>query len=167
MTIQFSTPRARRISWTASATFASWRNARPRRRELQTQLRQFDQGSFDLLMTRMGILFGFARAVVPNQSVSFDAQRGRLGDGVLVHDLAVVISLVMDVPPLDLATAEQVPEGTVLGSSPGQHGEEPALVLMDMGHVLGAGQLAVRDVEEISSSGQATEKVPGSTMSLV
>ena len=38
---------------------------------------------------------------------------------------------------------------------------------MDMGHVLGAGQLAVRDVEEISSSGQATEKVPGSTVGLI
>src|SRR5580658_430734 len=38
---------------------------------------------------------------------------------------------------------------------------------MDMGHVLGAGQLAVRDIEEISSSRQATEKVPRSTMGLV
>ena len=38
---------------------------------------------------------------------------------------------------------------------------------MDMGHVLGAGQLAVRDVEEISRSGQATEKVPGSTVGLI
>src|SRR5438132_221446 len=38
---------------------------------------------------------------------------------------------------------------------------------MDMGHVLGAGQFAVRDVEEISSSGQATEKIPGSTVGLI
>jgi hypothetical protein len=79
---------------------------RPWRRELQAQLRQFDQGSFDLLMTRMGILLGFACAVVPNQSVSFDAQRSRLGDRVLVHTLAIVISLVMDVLPLDLTTAK-------------------------------------------------------------
>ena len=64
-----------------------------------------DRARLDLLMTRMGILLGFACAVVPNQSVSFDAQRSRLGDRVLVQDLAVVISLVMDVLPLDLTTA--------------------------------------------------------------
>src|SRR5580658_2871818 len=38
---------------------------------------------------------------------------------------------------------------------------------MDMRHVLGAGELAVRDVKKVSSSSQATEKVPGSTVGLV
>ena len=60
---------------------------------------------------------------------------------------ALVIPLVVDVPPLDLTLGQQVPEDAVLGSSPGQHGEEPALALMDIGHVLGAGQLAVGHVQ--------------------
>ena len=64
-------------------------------------------------------------------------------------------------------SGQRVPEGAVLGSGPGKHGEEPALVLMDIGHVLGAGQLAVRDVKEVSPSGQATEEIPGGAMGLV
>jgi hypothetical protein len=54
----------------------------------------------------MGIPLGFACTVVPNQSVSFDAQQSRVGDRVLVHDLAGVISLVMDGLPLDLTTGK-------------------------------------------------------------
>ena len=38
---------------------------------------------------------------------------------------------------------------------------------MDIGHVLGAGQLAVGHVEEIASAGQATEQVPGGAVGLV
>ena len=105
--------------------------------------------------------------MIPDQAIPFGAQRGRLADGVLVHDLAVVISLVVDVSPLDLAACEQVPEGFVLGSGPGKHGEEPALVLMDIGHVFRGGQFAVRHVEEVSASGQATEEVPGGDMGFV
>src|ERR1039458_4395507 len=86
-------------------------------------------------MPRAGILFRLARAVIPDQAIPFGTQRGRHADRVLVHDLAIVISLVVDGTPLDLATLQRVPEGTVLRSSPGKHGEEPALVLMDMGHV--------------------------------
>src|SRR4029077_10783446 len=119
------------------------------------------------LVPRTGILFGLAGAVIPDKVIPLSAQRGRFTDGVLVYDLALVISLVVDVAPLDLTVAERVPEGFVLGSGPGKHGEEPALVLMDIGHVLGAGQLAIRDVEEIAPSGQATEEIPGSAMGLV
>ena len=79
----------------------------------------------------------------------------------------MLIPLVMDVPPLHLTLKQQIPEHAVLGSGPGQHGEEPALVLMDLGHVLGAGQFAVGHVEEVASSGQATEQVPGGAVGLV
>src|SRR5208337_3411055 len=79
----------------------------------------------------------------------------------------MVIPLVMDVPPLHLALRQQIPEDAVLGSSAGQHGEKPALVLMDIGHVLGAGQFAVGPVEEVASTGQATEQVPGGAGGLV
>ena len=65
----------------------------------------------------------------------------RHADRVPINDLALVTPLVVDVPPLDLTLGQQVPEDAVLGSSPGQHGEEPALALMDIGHVLGAASL--------------------------
>ena len=115
----------------------------------------------------MGILLGLARAVVPGQAIPFVTQRGRLGDGVLVHDLALVISFVVDMSPLDLAFGEQVPERFVLGLGPGEHGKEPALVLMDIGHVFRGGQFAVRHVQEVGVSDQATEEVPGGDMSFV
>ena len=118
-------------------------------------------------MPRAGIMFRLTRAVIPDQAIPFSAQRGRHADRVPINDLALVIPLVVDVPPLDLTLGQQVPEDAVLGSSPGQHGEKPALALMDIGHVLGAGQLAVGHVEEIASSGQATEQVPGSAVGLV
>jgi hypothetical protein len=120
-----------------------------------------------VLVARTGILFCFARAVIPDQTIPFGAQRGGLTDGVPVHDLAVVISLVVNVAPLDWAALERVAEGFVLGSGPGKHGEEPALMLMDVGHVVGAGQLAIRDVKKISLSGQATEEIPGRAIGLV
>src|SRR5208282_347727 len=118
-------------------------------------------------MPRLGILFRLARAVIPDQAVPFGAQRGRHADGVLVHDLAPVIALFVDGTPLDLAFGERVAKVAVLGSSPGEHREEPALVLMDVGHVLGAGQFAVNHIEEVWSSDQATEEVPGGDMGFV
>src|SRR5271166_1578326 len=87
-------------------------------------------------MPRAGIMFRLTRAVIPDQAIPFSAQRGRHAERVPIDDLAIVIPLVVDVPPLDLTLEQQVPEDAVLGSSPGQHGEEPALALMDIGHVL-------------------------------
>jgi hypothetical protein len=77
------------------------------------------------------------------------------------------IPLVMDGVPLNLVLGQQVPEAAVLGSSPGEHGEKPALALMDMGHVLRGGQFTVRYIEEVPTPGQATKQVPGGAMGLV
>src|SRR5271166_2875750 len=110
-------------------------------------------------MTRMRILLCFARAVIPNQAIPFGAERGRFADGVLVHDLAVVISFVVDVSPLDLAAREQLPEGFVLSSGSGEDSKKSTLVLMDIGHVFRGGQFAVRHVEEVGASDQATKQV--------
>ena len=41
------------------------------------------------------------------------------------------------------------------------------MALLDVGHVLGGGQLAVGDVEEVASAGRATEQVPGGAVGLV
>ena len=52
-------------------------------------------------------------------------------------------------------------EGGVLAPGAGEHGEEPAAVLVDVGHVLGGGELAVGDVEEVAAPGEFAEEVPG------
>ena len=41
------------------------------------------------------------------------------------------------------------------------------MTLLDISHVFTGGQLAVGDVEEVASSRQATEQVPGVAVSLV
>ena len=40
-------------------------------------------------------------------------------------------------------------------------------MLMDVGHVLGGGQLAVGDVEEVAAAGQLAEQVPGGAVGAV
>ena len=135
--------------------------------KLRAQLRQFAQRALDLLMSCPRSVIRLARAVIPDQTIPFRTERRRLADGVLVHDLAIVIPLVVDEAPLNLALGQQVSEGAVFGSRSGKHGEEPALALMDIGHVLGGGQLTVRHVEEVPATGQATEQVPGGAMRLV
>src|SRR5208337_179208 len=120
-----------------------------------------------LLMPHAGILFRLARAVIPDQAIPFDAQCLRHADRVLIDDLTLVIMLVVNVFPLDLASGYQVAEHAVLGSSSRHHGEEPALTVLDISHVFTGGQLAVCHVEKVPSSRQATEQVPGGAVSLV
>ena len=58
-------------------------------------------------MPRAGIMFRLTRAVKPDQAIPFSAQRGRHADRVSIDDLALVIPLVVDVPPLDLTLGQQ------------------------------------------------------------
>ena len=78
-----------------------------------------------------------------------------------VDQLPFVVALVVDLSPVDLAREDLGAEGGVLAAGAGQDAEEPAAVPMDVGHVLGGGQLAVGDVEEVAPAGQLAEEVPG------
>ncbi len=54
----------------------------------------------------------------------------------------------------DLAAPERFAEAGILAPSAGQNAEEPAPMLVEIGHVLGGGQLAVGHVEEVATAGQ-------------
>src|SRR5205823_11339566 len=100
-------------------------------------------------------------AVVPDQSVPLGASRLRFVDTEPVDQVAVVIESVVDRSPAGLAIRHRRPKHGVLTTGAGQDGEEPAAVLMEVGHVLGGRQLAVGDVEEIPPAGQLAEQLPG------
>src|SRR5205807_2158227 len=68
---------------------------------------------------------------------------------------------------IDLSTHDPHAEGGIFTSGAGKHAEEPAAMLVDVGHVLGGGQLAIRDVEEIASPGQLAKQVPGGAVGAV
>ena len=79
-----------------------------------------------------------------------------------VDHFPVVVALVVEVSPVGPRPSRTTgAEGGVLAAGAGQDGEEPAAVLMDVGHVLGGGELAVGDVEEVAAAGQLAEQVPG------
>src|SRR5439155_25315003 len=111
--------------------------------------------------------FGLAGALVPGKAVALGGGRFRLVGPIAVDELAPVIELVVDRLPAGQAVAEGRAEGRVLAPGAWQDGEEPAAVLMDVGHVLGGGQLAVGDVEEVAAAGQLTEDLPGADMGAV
>ena len=69
--------------------------------------------------------------------------------------------------PAGLALQHRRAEGGVLAPGAGQHAEEPAAVLVEVGHVLGGGQLAVGDVEEVAPAGQLAEQLPGGAVRAV
>src|SRR5579883_2399034 len=58
-------------------------------------------------------------------------------------------------------------EGRILAPSVGQDVQESAAVPMDVGHVLGGGQLAVRDRQELAAAGQLAEQIPGGAVRAV
>src|SRR5271165_1660010 len=127
--------------------------ARPRRRELQSQLRQLQQGALDLLMTGCGVEFGLAGAVAPDQPIPLGAQDRRLGNAVAINDLAVLVPLLMNQLPGDATLKYRLAERGVLRPGTGKDREESAAVLMEVRHVLGAGELAVGHVKEVTSPG--------------
>src|SRR5439155_14271190 len=79
----------------------------------------------------------------------------------------LAIELVVDLFPPGLAFADGHAEGRVLATGAWQDGEEPAAVVMDVGHVLSGGELAVGDVEEVAAAGQLAEDLPGADMGAV
>ncbi len=90
-----------------------------------------------------------------------------VADRVAVDHLAFVVGLLPQRSPGDLALGQQRAEGRVFAAGPRQHGDETALALMEIGHVLAAGQLAVGHVQEVAAAGQLAEQVPGVAMRLV
>jgi hypothetical protein len=58
-------------------------------------------------------------------------------------------------------------EGGILATRAGQHAHEPAAVVVEVGHVLGGGQLAVGDAEEVPPPGQLAEQLPGALVRAV
>jgi len=84
-----------------------------------------------------------------------------------VDDLAMLVHLVVEVLPGGLASAELGAKGRIFAACPGQHTDEPAAVLVHVGHVLGGSQLAIGHVEEVAPAGQLTEEVPRLAMSTI
>src|SRR5512135_1213667 len=113
------------------------------------------------------IQLGLAPAVIPDQAVPLDAGHLRLVDREPVHHIPIVVDLVVDRSPASSAVPHQRAEGRVLGSRAGQHAQEPSAVLVEMGHVLGGGQLAIGHVEEVTPAGQLAEQFPGGAVRAV
>src|SRR5262249_54123669 len=88
-------------------------------------------------------------------------------DRKLVEELSVVVAFVVDRPPIDLSADDPRAEGSVFTTGAGKHAEEPPAMLVDVGHVLDGGQLAIRDVEEIAPADQLAKQVPGFWMRAV
>jgi hypothetical protein len=105
--------------------------------------------------------------VIPDQAIALDAADLRLVDREPVHQLPLVIALVVDPSPRDSTPQDLPTEGGVLGAGAGQGAHEAAAVLMEIGHVLGGGQLAVGHVEEVAAAGQLAEQVPGGAVRTV
>jgi hypothetical protein len=95
------------------------------------------------------------------------AQRRRLADAELIDDLPVLVALVVDRPPPDLAPRQRRAERPILASGAGDRGEEPTAVLMHVRHVLGGRRLVAGEVEEVATLGQRAEQVPGGAVGLV
>src|SRR4051812_24195585 len=73
----------------------------------------------------------------------------------------------MDVSPAGPTVPHQRAEGGILAPRAGQHAHEPAAAVVEVGHVLGGGQLAVGDVEEVPPPGQLAEQLPGGAVRAV
>ena len=73
----------------------------------------------------------------------------------------MLITFDVDLSPDDRAGSDRGAEGGVLGAGPRQDGHEPAAVLVEVGHVLGGGELAVGNVEEVGGAREFPEEVPG------
>ena len=165
--IQAPTLNSCRIASTASTTFAFkryrvrgepsfWRSASSR-----------STARFSRASRACEVQLGLASTVVPDQPVALGALTRRLADRELVEEVSVVVALVVDRPPIDLSPHDPGAEGGVFTSGAGEHAEEPSAMPVDVGHVLGGGQLAIRDVEEVVSPGQLAEQVPGGDVGAV
>ena len=75
--------------------------------------------------------------------------------------MSLIITLFVDLTPDDRAGSDRGAEGGVFASGSRQDGDEPAAVLVEVGHVLGGGELAVGDVEEVGAAGEFAEEIPG------
>ena len=73
----------------------------------------------------------------------------------------------MDPSPRHATVADGRTEGGILGAGAGQDAYESAAMAMDVGHVVGRGQLAVGDVEEVAAAGQLAEQIPGGAVRAV
>lgn len=107
------------------------------------ELRQLPQGAFDAVQSRHGVTLALHHAVEPEEPAALD-RLGRLVGGCEdIDDHAVVIGLLPDRGPGVLPLADTRPEGGILASGSRQHGDESALPLVDVGHVLARRELAV------------------------
>jgi hypothetical protein len=93
-----------------------------------------------------------------DQPVAFGALGRRPGDREPVDEVPLVVVLVVEVSPHDPSRHDRRTEGGVLGPVAGEHAEESAAVLMEMGQVLGGGELAVGEIEEVAAAWTTTAK---------
>ena len=128
---------------------------------------QLLQGPLDPPAAGHGVQFGLAQAVVPHQPIAFGGAGGLVAERVAVDHLPSSSRLLPQRPPSDLALATNSRKARVFAAGPRQHGDEPALALVQVGHVLAGGQLAVGHVEEVAPAGQLAEQVPGVAVRLV
>src|SRR5512135_3057516 len=99
--------------------------------------------------------------------ISLDAGRLRFVDREPIHPIPLVVQLVVDGPPAGSSVSHQRAEGGILGTRAGQHAQEPAATLMQVGHVLGGGQLTVGHVEEVAAPGQLAQQLPSALVRAV
>ena len=159
--IHAARPVSSRIASTASATFARSRYRVRGEASFARNSASRRHRPLDPLQPRRRVQLGLARAVIPDQPVPLGAGRLRLVDREPVDQLPVVVVLVVDPRQWTRPAQDLGAEGGVLAAGAGQDAQEPAAVLMDVGHVLGGGELAVGDVEEVAAAGQLAEEVPG------
>ena len=138
--------------------------ASARRLKLVSQRGQFLQGPFDPRKTRDGVLLGLPLAVIPDQPIAFGARGGLVARRVAIDHFAVLVRLLPQESPSDLARHDHGAEGRIFATRLGQNRKEPTLTLVQVGHVLAGGQLRIGHVEEVASTGQLAEQVPGVAM---
>ena len=134
--------------------------ARPGRDESLLATRSVARRPFDPSVTGQRVKLGLAGAVIPDDPVALGA--GRLGFVDRNRSITFPSSSTLSwMAPAGLALAYQCTECRVFAPCTGQDSEKPAAVLMDVGHVLGGGELAVGDIEEVAAAGQLAEHFPG------
>ncbi len=117
--------------------------------------------------TDQGVLLGLPLAVIPEQTITLGGGGRLVAGGVAVEDFAFLVGFLPQRLPRDPALGDQATEGSVLAPCARQDGDEPALALMEIGHVLARGELAISHVEKVAPAGQLAEQVPSGAMGLI
>ena len=124
------------------------------------QLTQLLLGTRKPAAARRQVQLRLPRAMEPPQAVTFGEHHRLVADREAVDELALVVCLVPQRLPDDLAVERPRAKGRVFLARARQHADETAAVSGDVVHVVDRGQLAVGDVEEVAAAGDLAEQIP-------